>query len=115
MASFGEKVYTPSFFEQYKDIIIASAEGASEQNFANFLISLDGTAGFDVYDRLKEIACPAFVLGAGKDQVLGVNASLEIIDQLGCQSYIYEDNGHGVYDEAPDYLSRIREFLASVH
>ena len=28
MESFGEYVYTPSFYEQYKDLIIASGEGA---------------------------------------------------------------------------------------
>lgn len=111
MAAFGEKVYTPSFYEMYKDIIIASGNGASEQDFANFLISLEGTEDFDVFAKLKEIRCPVFVLGAGKDQVLGADSSREIAAQLGCQSYIYEDYGHGVYDEAPDYQSRIREFL----
>ena len=38
----------------------------------------------------------------------------ELMEQLHCEGYIYEGKGHGVYDEAPDYQTRIREFLKEV-
>ena len=111
MESFGQYVYTPEFFEAYKDVIIAQGENVSDAEFANFLISVDGTAGFDCSEALSSIACPVFVLGAGEDQVLGVQASYDLMHTLNCDGYIYEGKGHGVYDEAPDYRSRIMEFL----
>lgn len=88
MDAFGKTVYTPSFYEQYKDAIIASGEGAKEREFENFLTALDAIKSFDVYDRLNEIRCPVYVIGALKDQVLGVEASREIMEKLGCEGYI---------------------------
>jgi len=111
MQSFGEYVYTPSFFAQYKDLIIASGNGASDQDFKNFVISLKGTIGFSCYDRLRDIRCPAIVIGASEDRVLGVQASYDLARRLSCESFIYEGRGHGVYDEAPDYLTHIKGFL----
>lgn len=114
MEAFGEAVYTPSFYEQYKEIILASGNGTGEQDFNNFLISLNAMKDFDVTERLTEIKCPILVLGAGEDRVLGVERSKEIMEETGCTGYIYEGYGHGVYDEAPDYLLRIKEFLDSL-
>jgi len=111
MASFGEKVYSPSFYEQYKDIILAGAEGVTDEDFSNFLVSVNAISEFDVYDQLDQIQCPVLVLGAGEDQVVGVKSSLDIVEKLQCEYFIYEGYGHGVYDEAPDYQSHIKEFL----
>ena len=111
MMSFGENVYSRDFYKQYKDIIIASGQGATELDYSNFIVSIDAMMDFDVYDELDGIECPLFILGAGSDMVLGRQASLDIAEKLGCKYYIYENYGHGVYDEAPDYLSRIKEFL----
>jgi pimeloyl-ACP methyl ester carboxylesterase len=112
--AFGESVYTPAFFEQYRDVILASGEGASEQDYRNFLISLEAVRGFTVRSRAGEITCPVLVLGAGEDRVLGPEAAPELAEALHAASFIYEGRGHGVYDEAPDYLSRINDFLRSV-
>lgn len=109
--SFGRYVYTPEFFEQFKDAILAQAEGVTDEEFRNFLISLNGMKDFDIRNQLGAVICPAFVLGAGEDRVLGVQASRDLMDLLHCDGYIYEGKGHGVYDEAPDYLSHVKEFL----
>jgi pimeloyl-ACP methyl ester carboxylesterase len=66
---------------------------------------------FDVSDEIQAIACPALVLGAGEDRVLGVQASYDLIEALHGESYIYEGYGHAAYDEAPDYLDHIAAFL----
>ncbi len=115
MEAFGESVYTPSFYIQYKDAILASGEGVTEQDFRNFLISLEAVRGFSLRDRAKDITCPAFVLGAGADRVLGPEAAPELAAALNADCFIYEDRGHGVYDEAPDYLARISDFLKKNH
>ena len=106
MEAFGAYVYTPSFYQQYKDLILTSGEGTTEQDFKNFVISLQGTEGFDCFEQLKKVQCPAFVIGASEDRILGVQASYDLAEQLGCERY-----GHGVYDEAPDYLTHIKGFL----
>lgn len=114
MESFGENVYTPSFYQQYKEIILASGQGATALDLKNFLISLNAIRHFDVSGRAKEIRCPALVLGAGEDRVLGKEAAREMAEALAAEMYIYEGYGHGVYDEAPDYLTRIDRFLRNL-
>ena len=66
---------------------------------------------FDVYDELTKIKCPVFVIGARNDRVLNVVGSLEIAEKLNCELYIYENHGHGVFDEAPDIKQRMYDFL----
>ncbi len=111
MASFGERVYTPSFYEAYKDIIIASGEGATDRDYANFMISLKAVKNFDISKETDKISCPAYVIGAGEDRVLGTQAAGDLAAALKCECFVYEGFGHGVYDEAPDYLSHIDAFL----
>lgn len=113
MESFGESVYSPSFYAQFKDAIIASGEGATERDFINFLSSANAVLSFDVSDEIQKIACPVLVLGAEEDRVLGVEASYDLADALHCESFIYEGYGHAVYDEAPDFLDHIAAFLKS--
>ena len=36
--AFGKVLYTPSFFEQYRDIITRSADGASEGEYSDFMV-----------------------------------------------------------------------------
>ena len=45
------------------------------------------------------------------DRVLGAQAAVDLAEALNYPCYIYEGYGHGVYDEAPDYLARIAAFL----
>ena len=112
--AFAEAVYSKPFYEQYKDLILASVKGASREDLARFSVLAGGTSGFDIYDRLDRIQCPVLVLGAGKDQVLGIKSSEEIAQKLGCAYYNYEEYGHAVYDEAPDYQARILAFFDSI-
>ena len=92
-------------------LVLALGDGVTEQEYKNFVISLEGTEGFDCYEQLKDIRCPVLVIGASEDRVLGVQAAYDIIESLQCESFIYEGYGHGVYDEAPDYLTHIKAFL----
>ena len=112
--AFGENVYTPAFYEQYKTFILAAGEGATEQDFRNFLISLEAVRNFNISAEISQITCPVFVLGAGEDRILGSQAAADLARALHCRYYIYEGCGHGVYDEAPDYLSRIDGFLKEI-
>ncbi len=112
--SFGEHVYTPAFYQQYKDIILASGDGATEIDFHNFITSANAIRQFDVYDKLKNIKCPVFVINAGNDMVLGSQAADDFISVFPESHYTYEGFGHGVYDEAGDYLQRISDFLETV-
>ena len=70
------------------------------------------------YTALKQIGLDRFsIMGVSMGGVVGQMIALkypdalEIIEKLHFDCYIYEDGYHGVYDEAPDYRQRIKEFL----
>ena len=66
---------------------------------------------FDCRDELEKLQCPVLVLGAAQDRVLGGASSPDLAKRLGCESFIYPDYGHAVFDEAPDFRQRMLDFL----
>ena len=42
---------------------------------------------------------------------MGPDSAPELAEKLDCDLYIYEGYGHGVYDEAPDYADRLKQFF----
>ena len=111
MASFAERVYTPSFYDRNREAILTVGEGATELDFRNFIASAKAAAGFDAIGGVGGITCPALVIGAVDDRIFGAQAARDLAEALGCGLYVYEGYGHAVYDEAPDYLAHVGSFL----
>ena len=112
---FGEKIYPPAVFAQYRDALCAAAETVTEEELARFVILAEGTRGFDTREELSLIDCPVFVIGAKDDAVLGSDAAGEFAEKLGDRSdfrlYVYDGFGHAAFDTAPDYRERMLGFL----
>jgi pimeloyl-ACP methyl ester carboxylesterase len=66
---------------------------------------------FNIDDKLDNIKCKTFVIGSNNDEIFWSGPSNNIAKKLNCKLYLYDDYGHWVYDEAPDYRKRILEFL----
>ncbi|SCW50615.1 Pimeloyl-ACP methyl ester carboxylesterase [Ruminococcaceae bacterium YRB3002] len=115
--SFGEKVYPSFFFEQYRDAFAGLARMVTDEDLDRFITIARGCEGFDVLADAGKIQCPALVLGAADDAVLGPGGSEEIMAALegrsGCESYMYDGYGHAAFDTAPDYRARIMDFIAA--
>lgn len=112
---FGEKLYPPGLFQMLRPALIETAQTVTDAELARFVTLAGGTAGFDVTDRLNEIACPVLVLGAADDAVLGENAYRELVDgrtkEPLFEAYLYEGFGHAAFDTAPDYKKRLMQFF----
>ena len=61
-------------------------------------------------DRLSEIKCPVLVLGGGKDIIMSPEASVELAEGLGTEAVIFEELGHGAYED-PEYQELVLDFL----
>lgn len=61
-------------------------------------------------DRLGEIKCPVLVLGGGKDVIMSSEASVELAKALGTEAIIFEELGHGAYED-PEYQDIVLNFL----
>lgn len=128
--AFMHLLYSEQMLANNQDVIASLSEGVTAEDMARFSILAKAAENFDVLSRLGSVQspaqgsvqgqaqgsvqCPVLVLGARQDRVLGQDASEELARALGCESYIYEDYGHAVYDEAPDFLARVCEFFGRV-
>jgi pimeloyl-ACP methyl ester carboxylesterase len=111
--AFAQSVYSPVFYERYKDAIMASLDGATSADLKRFSILALSLLGFDAAPLLAKIKCPILAVGAGQDKIFGADAAPQIARLAGfsARSYVYKNYGHAVYDEAPDYVDRIYEFF----
>ena len=66
----------------------------------------------NAYDELDKINAPTFIIGAEKDLIVTGDASRVLAEKIiGSELYMYEDYGHGVFEEAKDFNQRVYEFL----
>lgn len=115
-SNFIDKVFSAETIRKYKKSLMRMNTNATEQDMARFCVLAKACLAFEAYEGLSRLKCPTLVLGAELDQVLGVIASREIAEVLKqngvpTELYVYENYGHAAYDEAPDFRSRILEFL----
>ena len=111
MDLFAEHVYSPAYCEKYRSAIRALAGLVTDEERQAFVRLVADAGDFDVRARLHEIACPVLVIGAGRDRIFGGAASEALANATGGTLLLYPDAAHGVYDEEPDVLGRIRAFL----
>ena len=82
------------------------------KSYDRFLIQAEACRSHDAYDRLPQIPVPTLVIGGEQDHALGGEASRELACRLpGAQLKMYPQWGHGLYEEAKDFLPVIAEFL----
>jgi len=114
LESFMERIYSQETVKAYKNILLDSNRGITNAEYNRFIILASSCLTYNVYDNLKKIKAQVLVLGSEGDNVVTSEGSLEIAKTLGCEYYIYPKTyGHAVYDEAPDYKTRMLDFLIS--
>ncbi|MBQ3262648.1 MAG: alpha/beta hydrolase [Oscillospiraceae bacterium] len=113
--AFGEEIYPPAVFEQFHDALIAAGRTVTEAELRRFITLARGIEGFDVSERVAEIACPVLAIGVYEDAVLDSDATMEIAEKLDPRPdfrlYLYMGYGHAAFDTAPDYRERMRKFF----
>ena len=81
------------------------------KSFARFVTQAESSLTHDAYGELARIHCPTLVIGGTDDRIVTGAASEEIAAQIpGAKLYLYEGLGHGLYEEAPDFLTRVADF-----
>ena len=115
--AFGQDVYPRHIYEQSRDYLAQCAKGVTQDELDRFVILAEGMKGFDVLDRLRDITCPALVIGDRDDPVFGKETAAEIAERLkdhaGFELHMYDGYGHAAYDTAPDYKARILRWLVA--
>ncbi len=113
--SFGERIYPKELFERYRRALSFMSKRVTQEELARFIVLAEGSRGFDVSSRLREITCPTLLISDTEDRVIRPEAAEEIAAQLrenpDFEHFRYQGFGHAAYDTAPDYTQRLYDFF----
>ena len=113
MLDTAERSYTGKYLEKSLRQNKWAGKLTKPKDYTRAIRIMESTLTHDVYDELPRITNPTLVIGAGKDRIVGVDASREMTAQIPhSKCFIYPDFSHGVYEQAPDFYERVRAFIA---
>ena len=105
-------IYSEEYYRKNKWMIPAVGQLTKPKSYDRFFIQADACLKHDAFDRLQEIQMPTFVVGGEKDMTLGGEASREIAKEIpNAELKMYEQWGHGLYEEAKDFNQLVLDFL----
>ena len=108
-----EKSYSEKYLKKYRLIYPMLGVIGKPKDYERFLIQLNSCLEHDAYDDLEKIKCPTLVIGGDRDKIVGADAAAELADRIpNSELFIYKGLGHGLYEEATDFISRVQSFLS---
>lgn len=112
MLDTAEKSYTASYLAKMRPMYSFMGNIGAPKNFDRFITMAIACLTHDASAGLPKISAPTLVIGGKKDQIVSGNASEALAALIpGCQLYMYDEYGHGLYEEAPDFVKRVTSFL----
>ena len=108
------RIHSPQKLKDNADAFRVLEREGSVKEFAHYAVmaraclEFDGT---DYLEALSKIKDRILVIGDKTDNVFTGDASVELAEKIGCELFMYDGYGHTVYDSAPDYQSRMKEFF----
>ena len=104
--------YTGDYLEKNLRIYRMIAKVTKPKDFTRFRILCEACLTHDVYDRLREIEAPTYVMGGGRDLIVGPEAAEELAAAIPKSDLcVYRELSHGAYEQAKDFNDRILRFL----
>ncbi|MDO5476670.1 MAG: alpha/beta hydrolase [Eubacteriales bacterium] len=86
------------------------------KSFDRFRIQAASCVTHNTYDFLDRITCPTLVIGGKEDRIVTGQASVEIARRIpDGKLLLYDGLGHGLYEEAPDFLRKVGAFCKQTH
>ncbi|HBL40969.1 MAG TPA: hypothetical protein DDY98_05120 [Ruminococcaceae bacterium] len=107
-----EGIYAPNTIEKYGEMFVEMNRNLTAQERKLFEIIATSLLDFDLRSYLPSIQAKTLVVGCKGDRALGVEPSVYLAEALSAKLVVFgEEYGHAVYDEAPDYLDCVFDFL----
>ena len=81
------------------------------RDFSRFLTQAESCLTHDAWEQLPRIFCPTLIIGGTEDGIVTAEGSRELAGQIvGAELFLYEGLSHALYEEAKDFLDRVRDF-----
>ena len=106
------RIYSDAYYRKNKWLVPIMGKITKPKSYDRFLTQAEACLHHDSFDRLSEITAPTFVIGGEQDRILGGEPSREIAAKIpGAKLRMYHQWGHGLYEEAKDFLDTVQAFL----
>ena len=106
------RIYSDAYYRKNKWMIPITGKLTKPKSYDRFFAQAEACRSHDAWDRLPEITAPTLVVGGERDRSLGGEPSREIAARIpGASLKMYPQWGHGLYEEAKDFLPIVTEFL----
>ena len=106
------RIYSEEYYRKNKWLVPIMGRLTKPKTYDRFFIQANACLKHRAYENLHQIQAPTLVIGGEKDNVLGGDASREIVTQIpGAELRMYQQWGHGLYEEAKDVNQTILNFL----
>lgn len=85
---------------------------AKKMNVERFCTMASAWAGHDATEKLFKITAPTLIVGGKLDRTLDIGGSRMLSDLIsGSTLKIYENQGHALYEDEPDFHKTVLSFL----
>ena len=106
------RIYSEKYYRQNKWMAPIVGKLTARGPYERFFVMAQACLTHDAYENLHQITAPTLVVGGEQDKALGGDASREIAGKIPNASLkMYEQWGHGLYEEAKDFNQAILDYL----
>ena len=106
------RIYTEEYCQKHQWMVPFMETLARPKSYDRFLVQAHACFEHNAADHLGQITAPTLVIGGERDKSISADESRYLAQHIpGAQLYMYENFGHGLYDEAKDFQTRVLEFL----
>ena len=107
-----KKIYSEKYYRANRWMVPILGKVTKPKSYDRFLILAQACLTHNAAAELANIQCPTYVIGGEQDQALGAEASRQMAAVIpDAKLQMYPQWGHGLYEEAGDFNSRVLEFL----
>lgn len=112
MESNVRRIYSESYYRKNKWLIPIMGKLTKPRSYCRFFVQAQACLTHDAWEDLPKISAPTFVIGGEQDRCLGGDASRELAARIpGAKLHMYPQWGHGLYEEAKDFIGLVLSFL----
>lgn len=112
MMDTAERSYSESYLKKARLMYGIITRVGKPKIFDRFMVQAQSCLDHDSSSLLSKIHCPALILGGAIDRIVGAEGSFRLAEGIsGAELHMYEQYGHGAYEEAKDFEERIAAFL----
>ena len=108
------RIYSDAYYRRNKWLVPIMGKLTKPKSYDRFFIQAEACRTHNAWESIPNITVPTLVIGGEQDHSLGGEASRELAARIpGAVLKMYPQWGHGLYEEAKDFLPVVMEFLGT--